>query len=454
MSDHIDWPLPPDLEFIIIDHFLHDKPTLAACSLVCSRWLPPSRRHLFHAITIKPRKDLSPDRMADFLRALEDSDEGKPEWAIRMHIKKITLDGSFWEPDTVVPTLTCPLNFLCGVLSRLPQLASLCVIKLLMPDDLSQESDPPRFELDELIVHSCYSRSHDDPRHLFALLGTFSSIRSLALINWWAWMRNALPTSSLGAFSPPTLRSLTVERIHHVVASAIYALLAKSPSLTNGTLTHVSVVALECEDLRAFSDFAKIAGPAFREVELRVDADVVGHLDLLRVISLATCTALRSLVLCIDCLFDDSAFMVDQHADTTRWALHAYTQILYEHQSALSGLTAVRLEMQPVGSEMLAAFARVARDTYRAWGEDAVQGVPAEEAQQNRVVWVSLEDALCGFPALERVVLVLYERPKHNEILTEEGKVALRSALEGRLPRLWRSGIAQLVFETFVYRSG
>lgn len=98
---------------------------------------------------------------------------------------------------------------------------------------------------------------------------------------------------------------------------------------------------------------------------------------------------------------------------------------------------------------MLDAFVRVAHDTFPRWPEKVIQVVSAEEAEQNRAVWTSLEDALRPFPALERVELVLYER--EGEMLEEEAKVELRDALERRLPRLWPSGVAQLVFEFFVY---
>ncbi len=87
MGDRTDWPLPPDLDFAIIDQILDDKPTLASCSLVCSRWLPLSRKHLFKDITVKRANHLSPDPLADFLHVVKHSRAVRPERAIGTYVK-------------------------------------------------------------------------------------------------------------------------------------------------------------------------------------------------------------------------------------------------------------------------------------------------------------------------------------------------------------------------------
>ncbi len=167
--------------------------------------------------------------------------------------------------------------------------------------------------------------------------------------------------------------------------------------------------------------------------------------------ALTTCTALSSLTLSIECTFDNWALAGDEQADDTRHALHEYTQILDAHQGAFAGLTAVRLEMRPIGLEMLNAFVRVAQDIRRVWPGEATQPVEPHEAEQSRQVWVLLEHVLCGFPALERVEFVLYETSRPGGTLTEAANAELRGALERRLPSLSPSGIPQLVFETVVY---
>ncbi|KAM5531609.1 hypothetical protein V8D89_014724, partial [Ganoderma adspersum] len=442
--------LPPELEFIIIDHLLSNKPALASCSLVCSRWLPASRRHLFQDVVVNPSMRLNPDSFADFLSTLEYSGGGNIEWAIGPCITKLTFDG-IWDLRLV---LTCPLSLLCAFLPRLPQLASLFIKKLVVLDEYApaERREIARFKLDELVVDRCSAQGYDDPRHLLALLSRFSSIRSLTVDGWWVWKPDSVPAFSLDTFSPPLIHSLTLKWLRPVCARAIYALLASSPSATNGCLTRVSLFGGSPEDFAAFSDFARIPGPAIRELELHVLPHLPGPLDMFRELSLTTCTALRSLVLCIQPLFDDD-WPGHLHADDTREMLAAYTHFFHRHRDVFPALRVVRLEMRPEGQEMLAAFVRVARDTYREWHERAVQTVSAEEVEQNRDVWAALEDALCGLPALERAEFVLYEWLEHNEILTDEAKAELRSALEGRLPRLWPGGIVQLVFEVFVYRS-
>ncbi|PIL23386.1 hypothetical protein GSI_14697 [Ganoderma sinense ZZ0214-1] len=120
------------------------------------------------------------------------------------------------------------------------------------------------------------------------------------------------------------------------------------------------------------------------------------------------------------------------HADDTRETLTVYTQLSHSHRGAFSALTTLRLELRPAGSEMLDAFVRIAGDTFFDWLMKLTRTVSADEAEQNRLVWAALEDALCVFPAPERVELVLYERPEYNEILAEEAKAELRTARGAR----------------------
>ncbi|KAI1794398.1 hypothetical protein LXA43DRAFT_138627 [Ganoderma leucocontextum] len=234
------------------------------------------------------------------------------------------------------------------------------------------------------------------------------------------------------------------------VRSTLSSPTPQASSVTDGHLTRISFVAVTEGELRTFSDFTRIPGATFREIELRALAEVLHPFELLDEVSMGTCTALRSLVLCMECGIEDAApaLVGDSHADPTRATLAAYTKWFNEHHSTFPRLAAVRLEMRPAGRRMLTAFVRVAGDTYREWGGHTVQGLLAEEAEQNREVWTSPEDALRQLPLLEHATFVLYERPELDETLTEEAKVELRNVLERRLPTLWRSGAAQLVFET------
>ena len=163
---------------------------------------------------------------------------------------------------------------------------------------------------------------------------------------------------------------------------------------------------------------------------------------------LTTCTALSSLTLSAECIFEDPvpAARAD-HARETRGALRQYAQILGMYRVVFAGLTRVRLEMRPASREMFDAFVRVTQDTCRIWPEEEVLTVDPDEEQQNMETWALLESILCDFPALKRVEFVLLETSQLEGALREEAKIELRGALEGRLPRLGPSAIAQLVFE-------
>ena len=268
MSHSTNRPLPAELEFIVIDHLSTDKPALASCSLVCPRWLPHSRRHLFHVITVK-LKPSNPNRLLDFLEVINSSREFNLERVpIAAYITKLTLDGRFWKPHT---SLTCSLSLLYAILSGLPQLTSLHLTALLLSDKPSHEftlGDNLRFNIDEFVIVGCCKGDNDDPYLLFALLSKFSTIHSLAIVGWYLWRRHALPTLSLDAFAPPTVRSLTLVDNSPVVARALYNLLAVSPSVTDRKLTHINIFPDEPEGFGVFSAFAKIHGQALRKVEL------------------------------------------------------------------------------------------------------------------------------------------------------------------------------------------
>ena len=275
-----DYSLPPELEVVIINQLSSDKPALASCSLVCSRWLPSSRRHLFRDITVKPARQLNPAPLEGLLQILQGSGEVYSHWAIGPCIKRLFFDGSIWDRRSIIPNLTCSLTLLCAFLSILPQLTSLRVKDLFMPDDFVEESNTrqsgrPGFELQELVVSGCDGPGHS-PHHLLALLCTFSRIGSLTVGGWGRYMLHPV-TESPSALSPPIVRSLTVNAMPDLVApSAIYPLFATLPPIANGQhLTRVSVDASGSEELVLFSDFVSIAGGVFHEVELRAISELL-----------------------------------------------------------------------------------------------------------------------------------------------------------------------------------
>lgn len=278
MNEHTDWLLPPDLEFIIIDCLLDDKATLASCSLVCSRWLPPSRKHLFQDIIIQLRTNRDP--VADFLHIVKNSGEAGPGWAIATYVRELSLEGSFAShaPDAGTVTATFTLNVLHALLSTLPHLASLCVRRCLVLDDSSQQPGGTQyqygFELDELAISDCSGPTHD-PRHLLAPICTFSNILSLSVHRWrLPRMPGPLPAFSPAPVSLPTVQSLDIEEVEEVAARALYALLSSSPSITNACLTRISVHLAELEELHRFTALVNLAGAALRDIAVRVDPEI------------------------------------------------------------------------------------------------------------------------------------------------------------------------------------
>ena len=451
------WRLPPELDSMIIDYLLDDKPALASCSLVCSRWLPRSRKHLFRAIVVEPSRRRGPHyELKDFLEALKRSRECNPEWAIGTSIKNVMIDG---------PGLTCPLSFLWTLVSDLPQLSSLHLADLVVLDDLSQEvyglqSQRARFKLDKLFVSDCIAQA-GDLKHILGLLCMFSSIRELSMMNLWHFKGNRSLTPSLTAFAIPTIQSLSVDSVSDFhVMGVFYTLLTDSPSVKNAHLTRIVLSVWTEEELSVFSDFARFAGAALQEVELHAGIDYLDHQDGKRrpssvlldlpftchvsafdAWSLPTCPVFRSLVLCIECniaVNPPSPSMARLNAERTPWTLGANARILQRHRDAFPALTILRLEMLPGDQRMAEAL------IHATWGGNRgqVQGDTAQSLTEDVLdewMWESLEDVVCGFPVLKHMELAC------TGDLMEGTKAELRDALEKRLPRLWQSGTAQLV---------
>jgi hypothetical protein len=76
--DRGQWRLPPELCDMIIDFCAADTDQLRTCALVCRQWLPSSRMHLFHGISLNDRTTsrwleviTSNNRIASFVQSLE-----------------------------------------------------------------------------------------------------------------------------------------------------------------------------------------------------------------------------------------------------------------------------------------------------------------------------------------------------------------------------------------------
>ena len=112
---------PAELVDTIVDKLQDDKSALATCSLLSRIWVPRSRYHLFHSITVTVESDGSGFKpFLDFLRSSPNTID---------HIQELTLDGSVdvdWEIyylSTITQNTSHPLLF--QILDYLPALTSL-----------------------------------------------------------------------------------------------------------------------------------------------------------------------------------------------------------------------------------------------------------------------------------------------------------------------------------------
>lgn len=118
--------IPSEISDAIIDHLHADTPTLKLCALVCKRWLPSSRFHLFRAIALHPYN------YHKFFAAMESS-----EGTLALYIRHLTLSegtagliaGREWVEEP-------------GVLSRLAKLPEVRTLRIegMSWDELKDES--------------------------------------------------------------------------------------------------------------------------------------------------------------------------------------------------------------------------------------------------------------------------------------------------------------------------
>ncbi len=149
--------VPTDIFEIIFDLLHDDKPTLAACTLVSSAWLPHSRFNLFRFLTYYAKQDGSGfTPFLDFLRS-------SPEHAYLIH--KLLL-GGFVEVGGRRGSYKHEIlsySTLLDILDSLPTLSDfeLCHVEFPRPPDWTEE-EQGRFEMGtrrELALHKLTLRA-------------------------------------------------------------------------------------------------------------------------------------------------------------------------------------------------------------------------------------------------------------------------------------------------------
>ncbi|KAJ6477628.1 hypothetical protein C8R45DRAFT_363595 [Mycena sanguinolenta] len=96
--------VPPELTDRIIDYLWDSQIDLRTCSLVCSHWLPTSRRHIFESLTVR--------RDARFLALVQ-----CPSNVVANYTRAV--DFRLWSPEIDDDT--------CRILPSLPNLEALTV---------------------------------------------------------------------------------------------------------------------------------------------------------------------------------------------------------------------------------------------------------------------------------------------------------------------------------------
>ncbi|RPD61331.1 hypothetical protein L227DRAFT_574400 [Lentinus tigrinus ALCF2SS1-6] len=419
-----------DLAYLVIDQLRDDKPTLVACSLVCSAWLYRSQRNLFRSITIKnyPCRFEIIDRSYEFFRFLQGGTEDKstPKTHIMNSIRHLELKG--WMPyDKIPPYPTksadaLPLTLLRAYLTILPNLESLALRGRYIADDypvhptesLLGSSHLSSFfrPLNALTIQRYDSPSRRDLPHLFNFIGLFPRIESLSLSGLWDPpfpLANLLSHAQRG----PVINKLEVDTLASPLAAVLYDLLRRSGCLS-GHLTEVSFSGRwtdqSSDDTTVFSPFLHDVGAGLLVLKLKLpDETLDWMLHNGPALSLRSCTMLQSLTLAME--FDEDSLVVREWLGSCYDTSFRAYGVLLEHDIAF--LQALREVVFPLTG-----------------GSFAVQNFPLVTAIPE--TWAGLDDTLVKLPALEcvRFVFVSYSFDK----IPLTGEEVLRRSAEGCLP--------------------
>lgn len=252
--------LPAELVDIVIDHLFDDKPSLRACALVSSTWLPTSRYHLFRSITVFIKQGML---FADFLNFLRATHLG-------LLVRDLTLSGvkaTRYRQDR----LSHPL--LLHILDRLPFLRSFRLRQVSFyqnPESWSPEDrlrlrmGPTSLSLDRLqfeyIGRPAEVGSETSAWEVFGVCSSFKSFRTLHLSDL------DFRTGSRPWLHPqlPCIVRPTVLRIDNCVALRI---LVKNLARYQ-VLSSVEELHLVSEDYRPVGKILQEAGTRLRRLTL------------------------------------------------------------------------------------------------------------------------------------------------------------------------------------------
>lgn len=175
--------LPQELVDSVIDHCHDDPMTLRSCALVCNAWLPSSRSHIFHSITLQPPD--KPTKKSFFVRKLTDTQrllrmlQFSPE--IALYVRNLSICEGMVGREWIAQERTLPvfLSMLKNVQRfQLERSASMQISWIDLPKDLKDAltgilATPTLLEL------SLVGLVFDRPADLHSMLQACQNLRLL-----------------------------------------------------------------------------------------------------------------------------------------------------------------------------------------------------------------------------------------------------------------------------------
>ena len=172
--------IPQDIIYIIIDHLQDDVPALLKSSVICQAWLHPSRRHLFHTVTVYHGPNSVQNRRGipsfiDFLRTCADA---------RQFLQHLTLSSEVWRPQAGVPNfdITLPLigDELFAVLDAAIHIQHLTLVDISWMDNTSWIAPLHRRTLNKLGIE-VWIGSDQEVLDVLKLISAFDRLEVLEL---------------------------------------------------------------------------------------------------------------------------------------------------------------------------------------------------------------------------------------------------------------------------------
>ncbi|KAI0830716.1 hypothetical protein BC628DRAFT_1312806 [Trametes gibbosa] len=311
--------VPLELSDSIIDFLHNDARSLAACARVCRAWAPAARFHLFRSIVLQNHNLAS-----SFQRLLSSTPD------LGFYVRQLTVAKLTTSVDVLLPTkqsLSAEDAF-PRIFAHLPHLHALTLAHM----DLKnvKEFRPLRHtSLTDVNLSYCQFADFAD---IVDLVNSFPSLNRLSLagLTWTEELR--VPA----ARSIPSLKSLALVR--DVYTPRLFEWLVAAELHTS-----ITALAARCAseaDTDLVGPFLKLAGPNLRELEL--DWSFIGDktIELPPTVSLAACSALKSL---------DLRFPV-HYSTSVPWVVSLLSTLQAEDSASTSNIRALALNIRLLGS--------------------------------------------------------------------------------------------------------